>query len=40
MEELEQRMFEANKRSLETLQTIRDMEMENSTLKEYIIDLK
>lgn len=40
MEDLEKRMYEANKRSLETLQTIRDMEVENSTLKEYIIDLK
>ena len=40
MEGLEQRMYDANKRSLETLKMMRDMELEVSTLKNYIVDLK
>ena len=33
-------MYDANKRSLETLKMMRDMEVENSTLKNYIVELK
>lgn len=33
-------MYEANKRSLDTLKMMRDNEIENSTLKNYIIELK
>ena len=40
MEDLETRMFKANKSSLMTLKIMRDMEVENSTLKNYIIELK
>ena len=40
MEGLEQRMYDANKRSLDTLKMMRDMELENTTLKNYIIELK
>ena len=40
MEDLEKRMYEANKRSLEALKAQREMEVENGTLKEYIVDLK
>ena len=40
MQDLEQRMYDANKRSLDALKAMRDLEVENSTLREYIIDLK
>ena len=40
MEDLEKRMYEANKRSLQALKAQREMEVENGTLKEYIVDLK
>ena len=40
MEDLEKRMYEANQRSLETLRSMRDLEVENGALKSYIIDLK
>ena len=40
MQDLEQRMYDANKRSLDSLKAMRDLELENSTLREYIIDLK
>lgn len=40
MDGLEKRMFEANKRSLETLKQMRDQEVENTNLKSYIIELK
>ena len=33
-------MYNANKRSLDLLKHVRDLEIENSTLKNYIIDLK
>ena len=33
-------MYDANKRSLDTLKMMRDMELENTTLKNYIIELK
>ena len=38
--ELEQRTLQANTRSLELLKAVRDLELENATLKNYIIDLK
>ena len=40
MDKLEKRMYEANKRSLDTLKQMREMELENTTLKSYIIELK
>mmetsp|Transcript_19639 Transcript_19639/g.26556 ORF Transcript_19639/g.26556 Transcript_19639/m.26556 type:complete len:116 (+) Transcript_19639:899-1246(+) len=40
MDELESRMFEANKRSLETLKHMREMEVERATLQHTIMDLK
>ena len=40
MDGLEKRMFEANKRSLETLREMREQEIENTNLKSYIIELK
>ena len=33
-------MYDANKRSLDTLKQMRDLEVENSTLKHYIVELK
>ena len=38
--QLEGKCYEANKTSLELLQTVRDLEAEIQTLKAYIIDLK
>ena len=40
MNNLEQRVLEANTRSLEILKQLRELELENATLKNYIIDLK
>ena len=40
MSELEKRVFEANIQSLDLLKRVRDLEIENDTLKNYIIDLK
>ena len=40
MKELEERMFGANRRSLDLLKQVRELELENATLKSYIIDLK
>ena len=40
MSELEKRVFEANSQSLDLLKRVRDLEIENDTLKNYIIDLK
>ena len=40
MIDLEGRVYESNKRSLDLLKGIRDLELENSTLKSYIVDLK
>ena len=40
MGQLENRILESNKASLDLLQQVRDLEFENSTLKNYIIDLK
>ena len=40
MSELEKRVFEANTQSLDLLKRVRDLEIENDTLKNYIIDLK
>lgn len=40
MTELEERTLAANKRSLGLLKRLRDLELENQTLKNYIIDLK
>ena len=40
MIDLEGRVYEANKKSLDLLKSIRDLELENSTLKSYIVDLK
>ena len=40
MTDLEGRVYEANKKSLDLLKSIRDLELENSTLKSYIVDLK
>ena len=37
---LEERVYEANKRGLDLLKSVRDLELESSTLKSYIIDLK
>ena len=38
--ELEQRVLSANNQSLDLLKRVRDLELESSTLKNYIIDLK
>ena len=38
--ELEERTYEANRTSLDLLKRIRDLELENVNLKNYIIDLK
>ena len=40
MIDLEGRVYEANKKSLDLLKSIRDLEVENTTLKSYIVDLK
>ena len=40
MNELEARMFDANKRSLDTLKHMREMEVERTTLQNYIIELR
>ena len=40
MTNLEKRMYDANKKSLETLKVLRNSELENTTLKNYIIELK
>ena len=40
MSQLETRVFEANIQSLDLLKRVRDLEIENDTLKNYIIDLK
>ena len=40
MNELEERVFEANQQSLDLLRQVRNLEHENVTLKNYIIDLK
>ena len=40
MNELEQRVMEANQRSLDMIKELRDLELETATLKNYIIDLK
>ena len=37
---LEQRMFDANKQSLDLLKGMRDLEFETETWRNYIIDLK
>lgn len=38
--ELEERVLEANQQSLDLLRQVRNLEHENVTLKNYIIDLK
>ena len=40
MNDLESRVYESNGRSLGLLKQVRDLEIENATLKNYIIDLK
>ena len=40
MVHLEERVYEANKRGLDLLKTVREIELENSTLKSYVVDLK
>ena len=40
MNQLEDRVFEANQQSLDLLRQVRNLELENVTLKNYIIDLK
>ena len=37
---LEERVFDANQQSLDLLKQVRNLELENLTLKNYIIDLK
>jgi len=37
---LEDKCYQANKTSLELLQTVRDLEAENEALKTYIMELK
>lgn len=37
---MESRVLQANNRSLDLLKNVRDLEYENDTLKNYIIDLK
>lgn len=38
--ELEEKVYKANKTSLELLKQLKDAEMEIETLKQYIVDLK
>ena len=38
--QLEARVYQANKTSLDLLKSVRDLELENATLKNYIVDLK
>ena len=40
MVELEERVYYSNKRALDLLKSVRDLEIESATLKNYIIDLK
>lgn len=40
MQQLEKKVYAANKTSLDLLKQIRDNELEIDTLKDYIIDLK
>jgi hypothetical protein len=40
MQDLEDKVYKANKTSLELLKQLKDSEMEIETLKNYIIDLK
>ena len=40
MVSLEDRVYEANKTSLDLLKSVRELELENATLKSYIVDLK
>ena len=40
MSELENRVYSANKTSLDLLKQVRDLELECATLKSYIIELK
>ena len=40
IEQLEERMMDANKTSLDLLKRVRDLELETDTLKNYIIELK
>ena len=40
MKELENRIYTANQTSLDLLKQVRNLELENATLKSYIIDLK
>ena len=40
MSTLEERMLHANKRALDILKQARELELENATLKNYIVDLK
>ena len=40
MGSLEERVLQANNQSLDLLKRVRDLELENDTLKHYIIDLK
>ena len=40
MAQLEKRILSANKTSLDLLKSLRDLELENATLKNYIVDLK
>ena len=40
IEKVEQRVLEANNQSLDLLKRVRDLELENDTLRNYIIDLK
>jgi len=40
MNELEERVYEANTKSLELIKQVRDLEYETATLKSYVIDLK
>ena len=37
---LEARILTANKSSLDLLKSVRDLELENATLKNYVVDLK
>lgn len=40
MNDLEARVYDANKTALGLLKQVRDLESENATLKNYIVDLK
>ena len=40
IKELENKCYQANRTSLELLQTVRDLEAENEALKNYIMELK